>query len=213
MTCSHLLHECQNLRRSSLSRQFLLQFSVSRRLAPFQTVYFPNLRYPAGRRHPHLQEVLLDLLSLSNLGLSSFPFLLTCFHPPLIDPNLHCHVQLEFLRHHLLHVLSTLPTCETDHLVQTLVRPQALAEHPVQILDRLLFVFSRHPALPFLRHLPSSILESIFCKRPNGVRWSYSMCTLVCTPDNLQTRRIFSRQHWLRTSSSPESLVEAAAYL
>ena len=39
------------------------------------------------------------------------------------------------------------------------------------------------------------------------------MCTPVYTPGNLQTLRTSSRQHWLHTSSSPASLVEAAAYL
>ena len=69
-TRSHLSLEHRSLRRFSLSRQSLQQFSVSWRLALFQTLSFPSLLawYPVGKRHPHLPEVQLDMLSFLSLG-------------------------------------------------------------------------------------------------------------------------------------------------
>ena len=114
---SLLLLEYQNLRRFSLSSRFVPQPSVSWRLAPFQTLCSPILSawYLADGRCPRPQEARLDLRSFSRPGHSSWPLLQTNYHPSLTALDLHCHGQLGFPRHHLLHDFSASSSHEFHH--------------------------------------------------------------------------------------------------
>ena len=115
-TYSLRLLEYQNLRRFSLSSRFVPQPSVSWRLAPFQTLCSPILSawYLADGRCPRPHEAWIDLRSFSGPSHSSWPLLQTNYHPSLTALDLHCHGQLGFPRHHLLHDLSTSPASGTN---------------------------------------------------------------------------------------------------